>query len=119
MIFQNEYAMSLEFKSLHDVNYWILKNIYALCTTDGKHEFCDWLKNIWIPDEQDRLNVGDFNLMRTPRNRNRQEGHIAEMLLSNEAIKISLLGKGTLGPTNNIVLFQKGLIGSSPPFPEQ
>lgn len=99
VVFQNEYAMSLEFKSLNDGNFWLLTNIYAPCTLEGKRDFCDWLKNIQMPDDQDWLLVGDFNLLRTPENRNRAGGDVTEMLLFNEAIsalglvKIPLIGK--------------------------
>jgi len=86
LVFQNEFAMSLEFKSPHNGNYWLLTNIYALCTPDGKRDFCDWFKNIQMPDEQDWIIVGDFNLMRSPDNRNRPRGDVTEMLLFNEAI---------------------------------
>jgi hypothetical protein len=34
-----------------------------------------------MPDEQDWLVLGDFNLIRSPNNRNRDGGDINEMLL--------------------------------------
>ena len=86
LVFQKDFAMSVEFKSLHTGNYWMLTNIYAPCTPKGKREFCDWFKNIQMPDEHDWLIVGDFNLMRAPENRNRPGGDVSEMLLFNEAI---------------------------------
>ena len=39
-----------------------------------------------MPDEQDWIIVGDFNLMRSPNNRNRLGGDVTKMLLFNEAI---------------------------------
>jgi len=39
-----------------------------------------------MPDEQDWIIVGDFNLMRSPDNRNRPGGDVTEMLLFNETI---------------------------------
>ena len=77
LVFQKDFAMSVEFKSLHTGNYWMLTNIYAPCTPEGKREFCDWFKNIQMPDEQDWLIVGDFNLMRAPENRNRPGGDVS------------------------------------------
>jgi hypothetical protein len=44
-------------------DYWILTNIYAPCTPDGKKDFCEWFKDIQMPDDQEWLIVGDFNLM--------------------------------------------------------
>jgi hypothetical protein len=86
MVFQNDFAMSIEFKSLHTGNYWMLTNVYAPCTTEGRKDFYDWFKNIQMPDEQDWLIVGDFNLMRVLENRNRPGGDLSEMFLFNEAI---------------------------------
>ena len=86
LVFQNDFSMSLELKSLFIGNYWMLTNVYAPCTAEGKRFFWEWFKNIQMPDEQDWLLVGDFNLMRSPENRNRDGGDINEMLLFNEAI---------------------------------
>jgi exonuclease III len=38
LVFHNEYAMSMEFKSLHNGNFWLLTNIHAPCTPEGKRE---------------------------------------------------------------------------------
>jgi hypothetical protein len=64
----------------------MLTNIYAPCTTEGKREFAHWLKNIQMPDHVDWLLVEDFNLMRSPGNRNKHGGDISEMFIFNEAI---------------------------------
>lgn len=99
LAFQNDYSISLEMKYLLNGNVWILTNIYAPCTAKGKREFYEWLKNIQMPVDQDRLIVGDFNLVRSPDNRNREGGDVTEMLLFKEAIsalgliEIPLLGK--------------------------
>lgn len=76
--------LSLEMKSLLNGNFWLLTNVYTPCTPEVKWEFCERLKNIEMPDEQDWL-----NLMRSPDNRNREEGDIDDMLLFNEAINAS------------------------------
>jgi hypothetical protein len=39
-----------------------------------------------MPDDMDRLVVGDFNLIRNPTNRNKPGGDVNDMLLFNEAI---------------------------------
>ena len=65
---------------------WILTNIYAPCTPEGKREFLEWFDNIQMPDEINWIIVGDFNLIRTQANRNRTGGNIQEMFAFNEAI---------------------------------
>ena len=69
----------------------MLTNIYAICTSYGKLHFVNWFKNIQMPEDIHWLIVGDFNLMRSPNNRNRPGGDVQEMLLFNDAI--SALGQ--------------------------
>ena len=76
----------MDFRSLHNNAEWLLTNIFGPCTDEGKLSFVDWLKNIAMPEEVDWLLVGDFNLMRSPANRNKPGGDINQMLLFNEAI---------------------------------
>jgi len=39
LIFQNSYAISIQFSSLHNGAQWVLTNIYAPCTSAGKRDF--------------------------------------------------------------------------------
>lgn len=41
LVFQNEYASSVLFSSVHNNATWILTNIYAPCTPSGKRDFID------------------------------------------------------------------------------
>lgn len=94
LIFQNAYAISVEFISKHNDAHWILTNVYAPCTYAGKHEFLQWFSDIQMPDDVNWLIVGDvnwlivgdFNLCRSPEDRNRPGGDLSEMFLFNEAI---------------------------------
>ena len=86
LVFQNDYALSVEFTSLHNNAVWVLTNIYAPCTHEGKREFLDWFKNIQMPDHVDWLILGDFNLCRSPADRNQPGGNHLDMYLFNEAI---------------------------------
>jgi hypothetical protein len=70
-IFSNVYAISVEFTSLHNLDKWLLTNVYGPCTSDGKVEFTNWLKNINMPEDVDWILLGDFNLIRKHENRNR------------------------------------------------
>lgn len=77
---------------------WILSNMYAPCTYASKREFVNWFKNIQMPDYVNWLIIGDFNLYRSPADRNKPGGDIDEMYLFNEAISalgiVELLLKG-------------------------
>lgn len=58
------------FKSRHNNAEWLLTNVYGPCTHEGKIEFTNWLKKIQVPDDINWLILGDFNLMRSPADRN-------------------------------------------------
>jgi hypothetical protein len=75
VIFQNEYALSVEFSAISSDENWIVINIYAPCSPHGKIDFLRWFSNINMPTEKLWLIVGDFNLMRRPENRNIAGGH--------------------------------------------
>lgn len=85
-IFENDYCVSVEFVSNHNYDSLILSNIYAPCTAPGKRAFLQWFKNIHMPDNINWLIVGDFNLYRSPNDRNKPRGDHLEMYLFNEAI---------------------------------
>lgn len=63
LIFTNDFALSVEFTSLHNDETWILTNVYGPCIPDRKRVFVDWMKEIHIPDNVDWMILGDFNLM--------------------------------------------------------
>lgn len=85
-IFQNRFAQYIELQCKLSGESWIITNIYAPCTPEGKLQFLNWFKRIEMQDEQRWLIVGDFNLMRKPEDRNKPGGDIHDMLLFNEAI---------------------------------
>jgi hypothetical protein len=70
LVFQNSYAQSVEFFSLHDNAHWVLTNICAPCVHPAKRDFVQWFKNINMLDLVDWIIVGDFNLRRLPDDRN-------------------------------------------------
>jgi hypothetical protein len=75
LIFQNSYAISIQFSSLHNGAQWVLTNIYAPCTSAGKRDFLSWFASIAMLDHIDWLIVGDFNLCKSPDDRNRPGGN--------------------------------------------
>lgn len=70
LIFQNDYAMSIKFVSMISGAIWVLTNIYAPCTPEGKQQCIHWFHNIDMAEDTDWLIVGDFNLIRRPSDRN-------------------------------------------------
>jgi exonuclease III len=73
-IFEKSFAQSMEFISNLIGQKWILTNIYAPCTPDGKLEFLRWFRDIDMPNEECWIILGDFNLIRRPK-RNRPGGY--------------------------------------------
>jgi hypothetical protein len=86
LAFSNNFAVSMDFHSNYDHSDWVLTNVYGPYTPEGKQIFLDWLKHIQMPDDMDRLVVGDFNLIKNPTNRYKPGGDVNDMLLFNEAI---------------------------------
>jgi exonuclease III len=84
VIFQNDYAQSVKFSSNLSNCSWIIMNIYAPCTPQGKIDFLNWFSNINMPLDKFWLIVGDFNLIRRPEDRNIVEGDINLMLKFNK-----------------------------------
>jgi hypothetical protein len=86
IIFQNEYAQSVEFFFKWSNYYWIITNIYAPCSPQGKLDFLNWFSNINMPSDKLWLIVGDFNLIRHQDDRNKPDGDINLMMKFNEAL---------------------------------
>lgn len=63
-IFQNNFAISVEFSSRLNNDTWVLTSVYGPCDTEGREIFMNWFGNIQVPDDMDWLIVGDFNLIR-------------------------------------------------------
>jgi hypothetical protein len=63
VIHQNEYAQLIEFNSTISEVVWVLTNVYAPCTIEGKANFLNWLNGFSLPDGTDWLLLGDFNLV--------------------------------------------------------
>jgi hypothetical protein len=85
-VFQNRFTLSIEFTSLISGSSWILTNIYAPCSMDGRADFLQWLNEVDMPDDMDWLLVGDFNLIRRMRDRNKPGGDVQNMLDFNAVI---------------------------------
>jgi hypothetical protein len=106
LIFTNGYAQSVEFQCALSGENWILTNVCAPCTLEGKQEFLSWFKGINTPDEVKWLIVGDFNLIRCPANRNKTGSNIQEMLKFNESISRLRITEIPLRKTGLVRLLQ-------------
>lgn len=69
---------------------WNLINVYGPCTNEGRVELTDWFKSVDIDLDEDWIILGDFNMYRYPKNRNRPGANLATMSLLNNSI--SFLG---------------------------
>jgi hypothetical protein len=64
MVFQNKFALSTEFTSTMSGARWLLTNVYAPCSPNGRQDFLNWMNDIDMPVDTNWLLVGDFNLLR-------------------------------------------------------
>jgi exonuclease III/regulator of replication initiation timing len=86
VFFRNRFALSLELTSVISGESWILTNVYAPCTLEGRSNFLNWLNDIDMPEDTKWLIIGDFNLIRRPSDKNRPGGSIQDMLEFNATI---------------------------------
>jgi len=99
LVFFNGFAISVQFWSKHDGTSWIVTCVYGPSTPNGKNVFLDWMKNIIMPENINWMVLGDFNLIRSPDNRNKPGGDISEMFKFNSMIsalglnEVSLMGR--------------------------
>jgi hypothetical protein len=77
---------TIKFTSLQSGQEWFLSNIYGPCAATDKVEFINWVYNYDASGFDLWMVVGDFNLMRSPDNRNRPGGNLNDMLLFNDVI---------------------------------
>jgi hypothetical protein len=74
LIFENEYAQSVLFTSLHSGESWVLTNVHAPCIDEGRVFFIEWFI------------VGDFDLIRKLEGRNKPAATVNNILMFNTTI---------------------------------
>jgi exonuclease III len=67
-------------------NSFYLTNIYGPSGSAEKYGFMTWLLNLDKTDYNEWIMVGDFNLYRSPEDRNKPDGNSAKMQMFNELI---------------------------------
>ena len=68
-------------------NIFYISNIYGPCHNDDRTEFFDWLSNIDASQMDHWILMGDFNLIRSPLDRNRPGGDTNNMLIFNSLLQ--------------------------------
>lgn len=84
--FRNNYAVTMDFFSMHDNTRWVLTCIYAPCTNENRAPFFNWFRHMHIPAGSDWIILGDFNLIRKNKDRNMPGGDLTNIFNFNAAI---------------------------------
>jgi exonuclease III len=83
----NAYSVTVKFICSLTGKSFGLTNIYGPSNGVEKATFINWLYNFDFTDLDDWLLAGDFNLIRSPENRNRVGGNLNDMMLFNDLIQ--------------------------------
>jgi hypothetical protein len=67
----NTYSITVKLTSLLTGQYFHLTNIYGVTALADKAGFISWLYNFDTSEIEDWLLMGDINLIRFPKNRNK------------------------------------------------
>lgn len=81
------YAITVKLTCQISGSSFCLTNIYGPCNADEKSAFINWLYNFDTNGIDDWILAGDFNLIRSPADRNRTGGNTSDMLLFNDLIQ--------------------------------
>lgn len=82
----NSYAITIKFTCHLDNSCFHLTNVYGPAHSTGKLAFITWLLNLDTSSFEDWLLTGDFNLYRSPDDRNKPGGSFSEMQMFNDTI---------------------------------
>jgi exonuclease III len=86
LVLANSYSVTVKLKSLQTGHLFHVSNIYGPVAASEKACFINWLYNFDTSQIDDWLILGDFNLTRSPDNRNRPGGNVSEKMLFNNLI---------------------------------
>jgi exonuclease III len=90
VIEQNSFGHNILFRSKLTNQVWWLTNIYAPCSSHGREAFLSWFSYREVDDDKFWIFLCDFNMIRSPENRNKPGGDPHRML--NFHLAISQLG---------------------------
>jgi hypothetical protein len=86
VIDQNSFGHTICFRTKLTNQTWWLANIYAPCTPHRREEFLSWFSSLEINDDKLWIFLGDFNMIRSPKNHNKPGGDHLRMINFNLAI---------------------------------
>ena len=87
VVSQNTYQITVRLSCNLSGNIFYISNIYGPCHNDDRTEFFDWLSNIDASQMDHWILMGDFNLIRSPLDRNRPGGDTNNMLIFNSLLQ--------------------------------
>jgi exonuclease III len=86
LLYSSKFAITIKFTSIHNVDQWILSNVYGPCSGQERHNFTSWLNSLNIEDDINWMLLGDFNFYRSLQDRNREGGNMNGIMTFNEII---------------------------------
>ena len=86
LVQSNSYALTVKLSCRIDNTSFHLTNTYGPSNPMQKHGFITWLTNLDTNGFDDWVLGGDFNLIRSPKNRNKPGGDTIEMNMFNNLI---------------------------------
>jgi hypothetical protein len=87
LVSTNAYSITVKLTCALNGNSFCLSNIYGPAAASERAAFITWLYNFYTSDFDDWLLAIDFNLIRSPANRNKEGGNQQDMLLFNDLIQ--------------------------------
>jgi exonuclease III len=88
IISQNTFHITVALTSTFTDKTWYITNIYAPCNIDGRNEFIQWFADLDSSQYDLWMSVGEFNLIKSSKDRNRPGGNVNNMIMFNSLIQI-------------------------------
>jgi hypothetical protein len=80
------FALTVKFKSKLNNQHWKLSTVYDPSHGESRNEFTQWLYDLQIRAEENRMLIGDFNYYRSPEDCNRDGANYSDMEVFNSTI---------------------------------
>jgi len=83
---RKQYALTIQFTSVHNLDSWKLSTVYGPCQEPLRSEFVNWMKEQEIQDHDNWIFLGDFNFYRSLEDKNKPGGNLQDTLIFNDVI---------------------------------
>ena len=87
IISQSSFQITVKLLCNLSGHIFYVSNIYGPCQNENRSDFFDWLDNIDASQMDHWILAGDFNLIRSPQDRNRPGGDANNMLRFNSILQ--------------------------------